>query len=143
MIICVCVAVVAGLVWVHLPSRVSIDPAIMSHAIDGLIKEANATFAAVLAEANSSTIAEAAAAYRARRGRHPPPFFEKWFQWAQEHDCVHIEPMFDQIYEDMEPFWGVEGAKVRADAASWPLILSVRDGEVKRRRVLPPVFGSR
>ncbi|UJO18963.1 Beta-1,2-xylosyltransferase 1 [Fulvia fulva] len=142
-IACVCIVLVAGLVWVHLPSRVSIDPAIMSHAIDNLIKDANATFTAMIAEGNPATVAEAAVAYRARRGRHPPPHFDKWFAWAQEHECTHIESMFDQVYEDIEPFWGVDGARVRADAASWPLILSVRDGEIDRRRVLAPEWGSR
>ncbi|CAK4030832.1 Hypothetical predicted protein [Lecanosticta acicola] len=113
------------------------------HPIDKLIVDANAAFSTALADGNPPTVALAAAAYRERRGRHPPPFFDKWFEWAQENNCTHIESMFDQVYEDVEPFWGAHPAKVRADAASWPVILSVRDGVIERRRMTEPMWGSR
>lgn len=39
------------------------------------------------------------------RGRHPPPHFDKWFEFASSHGCVIIEDLFDQIYRDIDPFW--------------------------------------
>lgn len=113
------------------------------HPIDELMADADQTFSAFTAIGNPATVAEAAAEYRKRRGRHPPPMFDRWVAWAQEKDCMHIEAMFDQVYEDVEPFWGTDAAKVRADAASWPLILTVRDGSIERRRMLEPVLFSR
>ena len=52
-------------------------------------------------------------AYRERRGRHPPPGFDKWYARALSTKSAMVESFFDQIYEDLEPFWGLEPASIR------------------------------
>jgi hypothetical protein len=46
-------------------------------------------------------------AYTRARGRNPPPGFDKWFKFAQKHTATVVEEIFDQIYHDLAPFWGV------------------------------------
>jgi hypothetical protein len=130
-------AIAGWLASVHLSSTSKIW-----HPIDKLIKEADIHFSELLVGGEPQTVAQAAEAYRMRRGRHPPPFFDKWFEWAQEHNCMIHEFMFDQVHEDIEPFWGADAARMRADAASWPVILTVRDGVAERRRMTPTFWDS-
>ncbi|OCL03631.1 glycosyltransferase family 90 protein [Glonium stellatum] len=77
-----------------------------SHPVDTLIKKAQTEFNRLLSQ-QTSTIAEAASAYRIRRGRHPPPGFEIWYNFAKSHNTVIIEEFWDQIHDDLAPFWGV------------------------------------
>lgn len=49
-------------------------------------------------------------------GRHPPPSFEDWYQFARKHS-VHSIDDFDQIMDDLRPFWGVEPSIIRSLAA--------------------------
>ena len=87
------------------------------HPIDTLVKTADDTFKAVLAK-ESKTLAEAADAYRKRRGRHPPPGFDKWYQFAVDNDAVMVEDFFDQIYHDLNPFWGIDPTRILKDRKS-------------------------
>jgi hypothetical protein len=57
----------------------------------------------------ANNLSEVAAAYRRRRGRHPLPYFDKWFEFASSRGRLVIEDIFDQIYRDIEPFWGMDG----------------------------------
>ncbi|KAJ0158520.1 Beta-1,2-xylosyltransferase 1, partial [Colletotrichum tanaceti] len=101
------------------------------HPIDTLIRDADDTFRNMLAK-ESKTLTAAAKAYRDRRGRHPPPGFDAWFQFAQEHSAVIVEDFFDQIYHDLEPFWGVEPSRIRKEAAEGEMVIQVRKGRATR-----------
>jgi len=68
--------------------------------------------------------------YRNLRGRHPPPGFEKWHARAVRSQAVIVESFFDQIYEDLEPFWGIEPADIRGALADWKWTLRVRNGKI-------------
>ncbi|KAK0649124.1 hypothetical protein B0T16DRAFT_288294, partial [Cercophora newfieldiana] len=99
-----------------------------NHPIDALIRAAEATFTETLSK-QSTNLSAAAAAYRARRGRHPPPGFGTWFRFAQERDAVIVESFWDQIYHDLEPFWAVKPARIRKDAWDFEMRISIRGGK--------------
>lgn len=89
------------------------------------------THAEYLLDARTIDLHSAAAAYRKRRGRHPPPGFDAWFAWGKKHDRLMVEEFFDQIYEDLEPYWGISPSDIRASVASWPSdTLRIRNGKV-------------
>ena len=98
-----------------------------AHPIDRLIKRAETEYHLLLKK-ESKTLEAAAAAYRKRRGRHPPPGFREWFQFATERDAVVVEDFFDQIYHDLEPFWGLDAAVIRREAADFEMTINVRGG---------------
>lgn len=98
-----------------------------AHPIDDLIKVANKDFEGILAK-ESKTLAEAAQAYRKRRGRHPPPGFEKWFEFAKENNAVIVEDFFDQVYHDLNPFWGLDPAMIRNEALNYEMVVNIRNG---------------
>ncbi|KAK3391660.1 hypothetical protein B0T20DRAFT_85046 [Sordaria brevicollis] len=98
------------------------------HPIDARIQAAEKEFNDRLAK-RTYTLADAAAAYRERRGRHPPPGFDKWFEFAKEKDAIIVEDFWDQIYHDLEPFWALKPARIRHDAYDFEMRISVRDGK--------------
>lgn len=67
-------------------------------------------------------------AYRRHRGRHPPPGFEAWYQQALKSRAIIVEEYFDQIYEDLEPFWGMPPSDIRSSISGWEWTLHVRNG---------------
>ncbi|TWU75926.1 hypothetical protein ED733_006262 [Metarhizium rileyi] len=97
------------------------------HPIDRLIYDAQHQFAA-MTSGESKTLEEAAQAYRKVRGRHPPPHFDKWFEYAQSHNALIVEGFFDQIYDDLEPFWGIDPAPMRREASQFEMTITVRNG---------------
>ncbi|KKA30875.1 hypothetical protein TD95_000743 [Thielaviopsis punctulata] len=97
-----------------------------NHPIDRLVHLANQKFDNLLLK-QTTTLPDAAAAYRARRGRHPPPGFDQWHAFAAQHDAIIVEDFFDQVYRDLEPFWGVAAAKIRKDADDYEMRISVRN----------------
>ncbi|RYP33327.1 hypothetical protein DL767_004822 [Monosporascus sp. MG133] len=101
-------------------------PANRRHPIDALIRTADDTFKAVLAK-ESKTLAEAADAYRKRRGRHPPPGFDKWYQFAVDNDAVMVEDFFDQIYHDLNPFWGIDPTRILKEACDYEMTINIRN----------------
>ena len=106
-------------------------PSQQLHPVDSLVDKADAQFQEFLSK-ETHGVAEAARAYRRRRGRHPPPWFDQWVRFAEEHDAVIIEDMFDQIYNDINPFWAVPANEIRAAAANWPYNVKVRNGTVSQ-----------
>lgn len=97
-----------------------------AHAIDDLIVGAEKTLADLLKK-ESKTVEAAAAEYRKRRGRHPPPGFDVWFKFAQEHGAVMVEDFFDQIYHDLGPFWGLPPATMRKEAWQYEMNINIRN----------------
>lgn len=99
------------------------------HPIDDLVANARRTHEALLKE-RPTDVQGAAARYRAKRGRHPPPGFDKWVNYALSHDSVIIESFFDRIYHDLQPFWALEPWQTAKRAADWPHVVRVRKGKV-------------
>ena len=90
---------------------------------------------------------ELGSSYRARNGRHPPPGFDIWYKFARDRE-VYIIDDFDQIQDDLRPFWGVSprvlrsrlqelntGPKYRDGLA----ILSIRNGSIPKVNYAPGV----
>lgn len=98
------------------------------HPIDHLIHDANTTFHSIL-QSRSTSLADAAAQYRSRRGRHPPPGFDKWFEYAQSHGAVIVEEFFDRIEHDIRPFWALNATVLATRAAGWHHRVRVRNGK--------------
>jgi hypothetical protein len=107
----------------HTPSPA---PATGDHPIDTLITKAEKDFSALLAS-ESKTLADAAAAYRKRRGRHPPPGFDDWFKFAKDNNAIIVEDFWDQVYHDLEPFWALPAPRIRKDAWDFEMTINVRD----------------
>ena len=97
------------------------------HPISDLVAEAKMNHKAVM-ETQSHSIEAAASRYRERRGRHPPPGFDKWFRAAAAGDVIVVEAFFDRIYKDLTPFWALDAEKTRQRANSWHWAVRVRDG---------------
>ncbi|KAJ7106350.1 glycosyl transferase family 90-domain-containing protein [Mycena epipterygia] len=89
----------------------------------------------------STTLAKATARYSLRRGRSPPPYYERWFQFAQEKRCLIDE--YDQIHRDFKPFYQLadddpayfqnmidRAAQQLADGHGEITRVEIRDGEV-------------
>lgn len=102
------------------------------HAIDTLRKRAKDEHMALLAK-ESKDMHAAAQAYQDRRGRRPPPGFDVWFQFAQEHDALVVEEFFDRIYDDLNPFWAIPAREIRQQANDFLHRISVRDGNATQR----------
>ncbi|KAI1334508.1 capsule associated protein [Xylariaceae sp. FL0016] len=97
------------------------------HPIDDLIIDAKRTQDLLLTE-RSHDLETAAARYRRRRGRHPPPGFDKWFEYASKNDAIVIEKFFDRIEHDLRPFWARDPKLVSKLAADGDHVVSVRGG---------------
>jgi hypothetical protein len=97
------------------------------HPIDDLIARAQQIQTGLLSE-RSLHLKNAAARYRARRGRHPPPGFDKWFEYAVKHDAIIVEEFFDRIDHDIRPFWALDAKTTATRAAKWYNSVRVRGG---------------
>jgi hypothetical protein len=67
-------------------------------------------------ESRSMTFKETVAKYRRKYGRHPPPGFRDWYRFARDKG-VHNVDDFEQIMDDLRPFWGIEPSVIRSLAA--------------------------
>lgn len=97
------------------------------HPIDELIAEARLAQESLLQQ-RSTDLRSAAARYRVKRGRHPPPGFDKWVEYALANDAIIVESFFDRIYHDIQPFWATEHWQTAKRAAEWPHVVRVRNG---------------
>ncbi|ODV89446.1 glycosyltransferase family 90 protein, partial [Tortispora caseinolytica NRRL Y-17796] len=59
------------------------------------------------------TLEEYVDKYIKDHGRAPPPGFDKWYEFSINKGCVDFDH-FDAIYEDLELFWNVKPADIRA-----------------------------
>lgn len=104
------------------------------HPVSSLIQNAQQNFDHVQSR-QSKTLAEAVQEYQRRYKMHPPPHFDKWFQFAQAKGVKLIDE-FDSIYHSLLPFWAVEPATIRARARETlgfdnaVIGLLIRDGKV-------------
>jgi hypothetical protein len=97
-----------------------------SHPIDALIQTAENDLQDLL-ETEAHDLQDAADKYRARRGRHPPPGFAEWYEFAKSKDSLIVEEFFDQIYTDLTPYWALEPKELRRQARSIPTRILVRN----------------
>ncbi|KAI9849386.1 MAG: hypothetical protein M1830_007113, partial [Pleopsidium flavum] len=86
-----------------------------SHPISTLMKDADETWMEY-DETRSMTFKETVSKYRRRYGRHPPPGFKDWYQFARDRNAHNIDD-FEQIMDDLRPFWAVEPQVIRSLAA--------------------------
>jgi len=68
-------------------------------------------------DGTSRTFKETVTKYRRKYGRHPPPGFREWYKFAREKTVYNIDD-FEQIMDDIRPFWGMEPAVIRQYAAT-------------------------
>ncbi|KAI9837305.1 MAG: hypothetical protein M1819_000379 [Sarea resinae] len=87
-----------------------------THPIAVLMREADQKWKEY-EEDRSKTFRETVSKYRRKYGRHPPPGFKEWYQFAREKNVYNIDD-FEQIMDDLRPFWGVEPKAIRALAAT-------------------------
>lgn len=122
-----------SLSWGNRPTDVGRDalvrPAQAHHPIDDLVRSAQASHQRAVAE-RTTNVEDGAAAYRRRRGRNPPPGFDKWYARALRDHAIVVESFFDQIYEDLAPFYGQEPGHIRESGEGWDATLQVRKGKV-------------
>ncbi|KAH7018123.1 uncharacterized protein B0I36DRAFT_354434 [Microdochium trichocladiopsis] len=97
------------------------------HPIDELIRDAYKRHEHTLQSA-SHDLGTAAARYRERRGRHPPPGFDLWFEYAQNHSAMVVESFFDRIDKDIAPYWALDPEQTALRASTWLNTVRVRNG---------------
>ncbi|PLW07099.1 hypothetical protein PCASD_25404 [Puccinia coronata f. sp. avenae] len=81
-------------------------PPFERHPILNLIQNAEKEWARKLSR-SSKTLAEAVAEYRRRYNQPPPYGFDKWWQYAVDHDVI-LKDEYDQIANDIKPFLAIE-----------------------------------
>ncbi|KAL9624025.1 MAG: hypothetical protein Q9160_001778 [Pyrenula sp. 1 TL-2023] len=87
--------------------------AVPYHPIDMLIYQAKAQhedYAEFVTQSRS--LGDADAQYRRRYTRNPPPGFNDWYKYAIDRNSTIID-QFDQIYEDVLPFWSLNPTDIR------------------------------
>lgn len=99
------------------------------HPIARLMRAAQVQFDALLAE-HPASVVDAAERYRQKRGRHPPPYFDAWYEYAKGNDAIVPEAFFDQIYHDLGPFWGVDVPILQRAVRGFSPKVIVRNGSV-------------
>ncbi|KAL6235641.1 hypothetical protein BDW75DRAFT_133881 [Aspergillus navahoensis] len=129
-----------GLLWVLGQSSLG-----HAHPIELLIHEAAKSHDMWLKKAKeSSNLAEAVQQYRMRYNQHPPPGFDKWYDYAVSRSSVTIDE-FDGIYTNLLPFRALAPHEIRTmtqKLATNPSndigALSIRNGTVRVQEGIKP-----
>lgn len=100
---------------------------VRKHPIERLMLEAKRHHDTIL-DKQSTTLDDAAAKYRTRRGRHPPPGFDAWFQGAKDANATIVEDYFDRIYKDLRPYWALDADTLKKRSSAWHWVVKVRNG---------------
>lgn len=66
----------------------------------------------------SKTLEEACREYERRYRRLPPLGFDKWWAYVQENQ-VQLPDEYDQIYDDLEPYWGMNPTDLQGIQRDW------------------------
>lgn len=96
------------------PAHKGVGSAEKPHPIARLIENADQQFD-YLRSRQSNTLADAVKEYRRRYNMHPPPHFDKWFEFARAKG-VQLTDEYDTIYNSLLPFWGLEPRSIRERA---------------------------
>jgi Glycosyl transferase family 90 len=75
------------------------------HPIEDIVLEGRERFSMLLSR-QSPSLDQAMKEYHRRYGRDPPPYFNRWFELAQQHNFALVDE-FDVMMQSLEPFWGV------------------------------------
>lgn len=86
-----------------------------AHPISLLMQEADKSWRKY-EDGRSKSFRQTVRTYRRKHGRHPPPGFKEWYKYARRRYVHHIDD-FDQIMDDMRPFWAIEPKVLRSLAA--------------------------
>ncbi|RAH70733.1 putative capsular associated protein [Aspergillus aculeatinus CBS 121060] len=106
----VALTVMAGIGFIFVTQQGSVAHL---HPIDLLIYEGRQHHDKWLHRANSSqTLADAVAQYRLQYNQHPPPNFDKWYEFAMNKSSLVIDD-FDEIHNNLLPFRSVSPAAIR------------------------------
>ncbi|KAK5795835.1 hypothetical protein VI817_005120 [Penicillium citrinum] len=116
-----------------------------THPIDILIHEGNIQYEDYLSRASTSeTLEDAVSEYRKRYQQHPPPGFDKWYEFATSRSSLVIDE-FDQIYKNLLPFRALSPAAIREAThklATNPFndlgAVSIRNGKPKVQEGIKP-----
>ncbi|KAF7558105.1 hypothetical protein G7Z17_g194 [Cylindrodendrum hubeiense] len=103
-----------------------------THPIQKLMADARTHHDEILSK-RSTDLETAAAEYRTRRGRHPPPGFDRWFQAALDTEAVVVEDYFDRIYKDLTPYWALDTQTLKGRASASEFVVKVRNGTASAR----------
>ncbi|KAK4504843.1 hypothetical protein PRZ48_002806 [Zasmidium cellare] len=105
------------------------------HPIRELMRAADAGFERYNAN-RSRTFKEAVSKYRKSYGRHPPPGYKEWYKFARKRKVHNIDD-FQQIHDDLRPFWAIPPSQIRHYAAHASddyghlvATISLRDGQI-------------
>ncbi|KAG7440347.1 uncharacterized protein BT62DRAFT_1080961 [Guyanagaster necrorhizus] len=87
------------------------------HPIYQLIEFSEKKWEAKLQRA-SKTLNEAVIEYERRYKRAPPRGFDKWWEYVEKNN-VQLPDEYDQIYRDLEPYWGVNPVDLIRIVREW------------------------
>ncbi|TFK34650.1 glycosyl transferase family 90-domain-containing protein [Crucibulum laeve] len=87
------------------------------HPIYELIKRAEDTWAKKLSRA-SKTLGEAVEEYKRRYKRDPPLGFDDWWGFVEDAE-IQLPDEYDQIYNDLEPYWGMDPNDLQEIQREW------------------------
>ena len=115
------------------------------HPIDLLIYDAARSHDAYFnATQLDSSLPEVVSRYRQRYKRTPPPGFDIWWEFATNRSALILDE-YDQIYDDLLPFWAVPATDLRRQ--TWEMVsnpwneisgIAIRDGVAAvQENVLP------
>lgn len=102
------------------------------HPVAKLVFDASQAFNETI-DRQSKSLDEAVTEYRRRYSMPPPPYFDKWYEFAKERETILIDE-FDTIYHSILPFWGLSPrtirSRVREDLGfdNMAMGVSIRDG---------------
>ncbi|RMZ78075.1 hypothetical protein DV737_g4040, partial [Chaetothyriales sp. CBS 132003] len=84
-----------------------------AHPIDLLLSDADQSHQAYVRAAElDASLVQVVSRYKARYGRTPPPGFDVWWEYATNRSTLILDE-YDQIYEDLLPFWAIHPADLR------------------------------
>ncbi|KAK5443330.1 hypothetical protein LTS15_010865 [Exophiala xenobiotica] len=107
------------------------------HPIARLMEEADARWRSY-ESGISTSFRQTVEKYRSQYGRHPPPAFSEWYKFARKRNVFNIDD-YDQIMDDLRPFWAINASEIRTRAAHmWEqdqfgvAVIHIRDHKVVR-----------
>lgn len=93
---------------------ITADGLFCDHPVARLVYNAQRSFNATR-DAQSQSLDKAVFEYRRRYRLPPPPYFDKWYDFATARNAVMVDE-YDNIYHAMLPFWGLRPSTIRARA---------------------------
>ena len=109
----------------YLPSfsKAETRPTIKEHPIPQLMVQAEANFRDLLSR-QSQTLQAAVKEYERRYGRKPPRGFDDWWRFAKNASVLMTDE-YDNIHEDLAPFWDISADQLRWRASLVSCLSSV------------------